>query len=124
MTALNRSCIVVNLDPANDPTPYPCKISLFDLVTVRQTMKEHDLGPNGAMLYCMEYLEANFDWLEERLKEEGVNEDDWVVFDCPGQVELSTNHDSLKNIIDRLGKIGFRVCWCLFMPKATLCETT
>lgn len=110
MTALNRSCVVVNLDPANDSTPYPCKISLFDLVTVRQTMEEHDLGPNGAMLYCMEYLEANFDWLEERFKEEGIGEDDWVVFDCPGQVELSTNHDSLKNIIDRLGKNGFRVC--------------
>ncbi|KAF8318694.1 hypothetical protein DL93DRAFT_324411 [Clavulina sp. PMI_390] len=109
MTALGRSCVVVNLDPANDPTPYPCNISLFDLVTVRDTMKEFGLGPNGAMLYCMEYLEANFDWLEERLKEEGVGDDDWVIFDCPGQVELSTNHDSLKHIIERLGKIGFRL---------------
>ena len=100
---------MINLDPANDPAPYPSKISLFELVTVKQTMEEFHLGPNGAMLYCMEYLEANFDWLEERIKEEGIDDDDWVIFDCPGQVELSTNHDSLKNIIEKLGHSGFRV---------------
>jgi GPN-loop GTPase len=109
MTALNRRCTVINLDPANDPAPYPSPISLFDLITVRDAMKEYNLGPNGAMLFCLEYLEENFDWLEERIKEEGIGDDDWVIFDCPGQVELGTNHDSLKNIVDRLGKIGFRV---------------
>jgi hypothetical protein len=71
-------------------------------------MSEHGLGPNGGMLYCMEYLEANYDWLEDRLKELG--KDAYVLFDLPGQVELSTNHNSLKRIIERLGKSGFRVC--------------
>ncbi|KAG6820210.1 hypothetical protein H0H93_003864 [Arthromyces matolae] len=70
-------------------------------------MDEHGLGPNGGMLYCMEYLEANFDWLEERLKELG--QDAYVLFDLPGQVELSTNHDSLKRIVDKLQKVGFRL---------------
>lgn len=32
-------------------------------------MEEYNLGPNGAMLYCIEFLEANFDWLVERLDE-------------------------------------------------------
>jgi hypothetical protein len=36
-------------------------------------------------------------WLEERLKELGS--DAYVVFDLPGQVEISTNHDSLKRIV-------------------------
>jgi len=58
-------------------------------------------------LYCMEYLEANYDWLEDRLKELGG--DAYVLFDLPGQVELSTNHTSLKRIIDKLGKSGFRL---------------
>ena len=70
-------------------------------------MDEHGLGPNGAMLYCMEYLEANFDWLEDRLQELG--KDAYVLFDLPGQVELSTNHDSVKNIVHKLTKSGFRV---------------
>ena len=70
-------------------------------------MQEHGLGPNGGMLYCMEYLEANYDWLEDRLKELGP--DAYILFDLPGQVELSTNHESVKRIVKRLGKSGFRV---------------
>lgn len=70
-------------------------------------MNEFGLGPNGGMLYCMEYLEANYDWLEDRLNE--LDKDDYVLFDLPGQVELSTNHPSVKNIIKKLTKGGFRV---------------
>ncbi|CAL1708475.1 unnamed protein product [Somion occarium] len=70
-------------------------------------MDEHGLGPNGAMLYCMEYLEANYDWLEDRLKELG--EETYVLFDLPGQVELTTNHESVKRIIRKLTKSGFRL---------------
>ncbi|KAG8945283.1 hypothetical protein FRC04_001060 [Tulasnella sp. 424] len=118
LSALNRKCIVVNLDPANDPTPYPSAISLSELITLKDAMEEFGLGPNGGMLYCVEYLEANYDWLEGRLKEEiekekekggGNGDDPWVVFDLPGQVELSTNHDSLKHIVDKLAKSGFRL---------------
>jgi hypothetical protein len=73
-------------------------------------MEEHGLGPNGGMLYCMEYLEANFDWLEEQLRSAGLlSSDSYVVFDVPGQVELSSDHHSLKNIIGKLEKLGFRV---------------
>ncbi|TFY75914.1 hypothetical protein EWM64_g8097, partial [Hericium alpestre] len=68
-TALNRPISVVNLDPANDNIPYPCAIDVASLITLQDAMNEHGLGPNGAMLYCMEYLEANYDWLEDRLRE-------------------------------------------------------
>lgn len=106
-TALGRPIAIVNLDPANESLPYPCAISIASLIRLEDVMEEYKLGPNGGMLYCLEYLEANVDWLEEELGKLG--DDVWVVFDLPGQVELSTNHDSLRNIIDRLGKIGFRV---------------
>lgn len=109
-TALNRPLSVVNLDPANDNIPYPCAIDISSLITLQEVMNEHELGPNGGMLYCMEYLEANYDWLEERLKELG--NDAYVLFDLPGQVELSTNHDSVKNIVQKLTKSGFRVRGC------------
>ena len=106
-TALDRPIAVVNLDPANENIPYPCAIDISSLITLQDAMNEHGLGPNGAMLYCMEYLEANYDWLEDRLKELGP--DAYVLFDLPGQVELSTNHESVKRIVKRLGKSGFRV---------------
>lgn len=106
-TALGRPISVVNLDPANDSIPYPCAVDISSLITLKDVMEEHGLGPNGGMLYCMEYLEANLDWLEERLKELG--EDAYILFDLPGQVELSTNHESVKRIVERLTKIGLRL---------------
>lgn len=50
-------------------------------------MEEFDLGPNGAMVYCLEYLEKNVDWLMERL--EGLNKK-YLIFDFPGQVCVGT----------------------------------
>lgn len=58
------------------------------------------------MLYCVEYLEKNLDWLVERLDQ---LDGGYVIFDTPGQVELWTNHDSLKRIIERLMKMDYRV---------------
>lgn len=49
-------------------------------------MEEFDLGPNGGLVYCMEYLLANFSWLEDKLKQLGSQ---YVLFDCPGQVSNS-----------------------------------
>lgn len=106
-TALKRPISVVNLDPANDALPYPCAVDISSLITLEAVMNEFGLGPNGGMLYCMEYLEKNLDWLEQQLRELG--DDAYFLFDLPGQVELSTNHDSVKHIVEKLTKSSFRV---------------
>jgi GTPase SAR1 family protein len=106
-SALGRPISIVNLDPANEHLPYPCAVDLGELVTLDDAMRTHALGPNGGMLFCMEYLEANFDWLDERLA--ALGKDAYILFDLPGQVELSTNHDSVKRIVGRLTKMGYRV---------------
>lgn len=107
MGAIGRACAVVNLDPANDHTSYPVGLDIRDLVKLEDIMKEDQLGPNGGILYALEELENNFDWLEEGLKEFG---EDYVLFDCPGQVELYTHHNSLRNIFYKLQKrMNFRV---------------
>ena len=113
-SALARPIILVNLDPAAPSPPYPSSLSITDLITLDDAMNTHKLGPNGAMLYCLEYLEINFQWLLDELDRvlaEGgwtgdKREEVFVVFDTPGQVELSTDHGSLKRIIERLGKEG------------------
>ena len=69
-------------------------------------MADEELGPNGGVLYALEELEHNAEWLEEGLKELG---EDYVLFDCPGQVELFTHHSSLRNIFFRIQKLGYRV---------------
>ncbi|KAI9836399.1 MAG: hypothetical protein M1819_001429 [Sarea resinae] len=68
MSAIGRKCSVVNLDPANDHTSYPCALDVRDLVTLDEIMEEEELGPNGGVLYALEELENNFEWLEQGLK--------------------------------------------------------
>ena len=63
-----RNIIIINLDPANDYPTYDCDIDLSELITVKDVMDNIGLGPNGAMIYCMEYLEQNIDWLIEKMK--------------------------------------------------------
>jgi hypothetical protein len=55
-------------------------------------MEEHKLGPNGGLLYCMEYLLKNIEWLEEQIKELKTN---YIIFDCPGQVQCRLRWASL-----------------------------
>ncbi|KAJ5690771.1 hypothetical protein N7462_005163 [Penicillium macrosclerotiorum] len=115
--AIGRKCSVVNLDPANDKTSYPCALDVRDLVTLEEIMDEDKLGPNGATLYALEELEENYSWLEEGLKELG---DDYVLFDCPGQVELFTHHSSLRNIFFQIQKLGYRLIVIHLIDSYTL----
>ena len=71
LSAIGRKCSVVNLDPANDRTAYPCALDVRALLTVEDVMRDEALGPNGAVLYALEELEANWEWLEVGLKELG-----------------------------------------------------
>ncbi len=107
MGAIGRACSVINLDPANDHTNYPCALDIRSLIKLEDIMRDDRLGPNGGILYALEELEHNFEWLEEGLKE---FDQDYIIFDCPGQVELYTHHNSMRNIFYKLQKTGFRVC--------------
>ena len=68
MSAIGRKCSVVNLDPANDHTSYPCALDIRQLVTLEEIMADDKLGPNGAVLYALEELEHNWEWMVEGLK--------------------------------------------------------
>ncbi|NXO39729.1 GPN2 GTPase, partial [Locustella ochotensis] len=103
---LGRSVAVVNLDPANEALPEPCALDIAELVTLADVMASLALGPNGGLIYCMEYLEANADWLRDRLR---ALRGHYVLFDCPGQVELYTHHQALKNVFAQLAKWNFRL---------------
>nr|CAH7764372.1 unnamed protein product [Callosobruchus chinensis] len=104
---LNRKVEVVNLDPANENMNYSPKIDIMQLITVEDVMKNLNLGPNGALMYCMEYLGENFDWLLNQLVQ---IKDSYLIFDMPGQVELYTHHSSIKEIFQKLEKLGYHLC--------------
>uniref|UniRef100_A0A0N4ZWV0 GPN-loop GTPase 2 n=1 Tax=Parastrongyloides trichosuri TaxID=131310 RepID=A0A0N4ZWV0_PARTI len=105
-TALKRPYKVINLDPANDILPFDADVDINELITVQQVMKEKNLGPNGALVYCIKYLLANIEWLKEKLQ----NFDHYLIIDMPGQLELYATHDDVKNIIKELERFGIRLC--------------
>ncbi|XP_005058186.1 PREDICTED: GPN-loop GTPase 2 [Ficedula albicollis] len=103
---LGRRAAVVNLDPANEAPAGPCALDVGQLVTLGDVMAALGLGPNGGLLYCMEYLAANADWLRAGLRRLRGH---YLLLDCPGQVELYTHHPALREIFAQLAKWGFRL---------------
>ena len=106
LLTLGRKVAVVNLDPANDTLPYEPDVDINDLISLEEVMTRLKLGPNGAMMYCMEFLEQNLSWLSEQLVE---LKDKYILFDFPGQVELYTHHKAVSSILERLQKQEFQV---------------
>ena len=96
-----RKLAIINLDPANDNLSYECAVDVRDLVSLEAVQKELNLGPNGGLIYCMEYLEENLDWLQEQLTPL-ADSNHYFMFDCPGQVELFSLHSGMKRILTTL----------------------
>eukprot|EP00039_Didymoeca_costata_P020310 m.340803 g.340803 ORF g.340803 m.340803 type:complete len:258 (-) comp19556_c0_seq1:165-938(-) len=95
MKAHNQNVLLVNLDPANDTKIVNFDIDVRELISLEDVMDRLNLGPNGGLMFCMEYLADNLEWLKEKLK----GEDPYLIIDSPGQVELFTHHDAIKSIV-------------------------
>lgn len=102
-----RTMYIGNLDPAAEYFEYDPAFDVRDLVNIDSAMEEFGYGPNGALVYCMEYLYQNSDWLHNELDQFG--EDDYVILDCPGQIELYSHLPIMHNIVNLLTMWGFRV---------------
>ena len=99
---------VCNLDPAAEIFKYKCDIDIRDLISLDDVQEELKYGPNGGLVYCMEYLIDNIDWLMEELQEFG--EDSFVLFDCPGQIELYSHLDVMTRLSKEITRSGYMLC--------------
>lgn len=121
--AIGRSISFVNLDPAAENFDYPVAIDIRELISLDDVMEELGLGPNGALMYCMEHLEDNLDdWLAEEL--EHYPEDDYLVFDCPGQIELFSHVPMFRNFVDHLKRKNFNVCAVYLLDSQFITDVT
>ncbi|KAB1255483.1 GPN-loop GTPase 3 [Camelus dromedarius] len=120
--ALNRSVQVVNLDPAAEHFSYSVMADIRELIEVDDVMEDNSLqfGPNGGLVFCMEYFANNFDWLENCL---GHVEDDYILFDCPGQIELYTHLPVMKQLVQQLEQWEFRVCGVFLVDSQFMVES-
>ncbi|XP_028097094.1 GPN-loop GTPase 3 isoform X3 [Camellia sinensis] len=122
-----RTIHIVNLDPAAENFNYPVAMAFLadirELISLDDVMEELGLGPNGGLLYCMEHLEENLDeWLTEEL--DNFSDDDYLVFDCPGQIELFSHVPVLKNFVEHLKRKNFNVCAVYLLDSQFMTDVT
>ncbi|KAK8565110.1 hypothetical protein V6N12_058685 [Hibiscus sabdariffa] len=100
---------IVNLDPAAENFDYPIAMDIRELISSDDVMEELGLSPNGGLIYCMEHLEENLDdWLIEEL--DNYLDDDYLVFDFPGQIELFSHVPMFYNFAEHLKRKNYNVC--------------
>jgi len=83
----------VNLDPGCLSVSYRCDFDVREKVTVEEIMKTENLGPNGAMIRDMENLE------NIKIPE---YDDDFILIDTPGQLEIFSFHKCGPKIVGQL----------------------
>jgi GPN-loop GTPase len=126
---------IVNLDPACENFTYQPIVDIRDLIQLDDAMEDEELhyGPNGGLIFCLEFLMNNEEWLRGKLRfvmkyfklifnvtedqlcggeetEDADPDDDYVIFDMPGQLELYTHLDMGKKLVKLLESWNFRVC--------------
>ena len=120
--AIKRPVHVVNLDPAAENFFYPVTIDIRDLISLEDVMEELNYGPNGGLVFCMEYLLDNLDWLSEQLDD---YENDYLIIDCPGQIELYSHLDVMKKVIKFLtNQCQYNLCTLYLIDSLMIKDST
>lgn len=94
------------MDPACEFFEYEASFDIRDLINLEEVMEDLGYGPNGGLVYCMEYLLENLDWLKDEL--ETFGDDDYIILDLPGQVELYSHLSIMHNLANSLTMWGYR----------------
>ena len=120
------------VDTANSQLPYETILDVCqDIISLDAVMKELHLGPNGGLLYCMEYIEHHFGEVLKLLKERlGITDARglqhsraYLLFDLPGQIELTAHSNVITKIAERLVReLDLRLV-CVQLVDAAVCLT-
>ena len=85
------SVTVVNLDPGVDSPPYTSDVDIREYVDYGEVMSSFGLGPNGALVASLDMAISHVN----DLRDEIIDTDrDYVLVDCPGQMELFAYRNS------------------------------
>ena len=91
--------------------PYDTLLDVCEeVVNLSSVMDELGLGPNGGLVYCMEYIEHHLDHVVGLIRAR-IRPGTYLLLDLPGQVELYTHCTCVQNILARLTKeLDLRLC--------------
>lgn len=77
---------IINLDPAVKNVPFDRNIDIRDSVDYKEVMKQYNLGPNGAIMTCLNLFATKIDQVIGIL-EQRVQSITSLLVDTPGQIE-------------------------------------
>ena len=64
------------MDPAAKYIPFSSSIDIRDTVDYLEVMRQHKLGPNGAILTCLNLFATKFDQVMDILEKRAVGKED------------------------------------------------
>ncbi len=96
-----QKTVTVNLDPGVITLPYSPDIDIRDYVNVSTVMREHGLGPNGALVLASDLIAEEAERLGGEIED---LQSDVVIVDTPGQMELFAFRASGPYIANELTK--------------------
>ena len=99
----DKESYIINLDPAVLDTLYEPNLDIRDTVKYKEVMVSNNLGPNGAILTCLNLFSTNIDKAISLL--EPKQDLDFIVIDTPGQLEVFSWSASGKLIADSFSLI-------------------
>lgn len=86
-TGLNDDVYGANLDPAAFSTKMPLHYDIRDSISIEKLMKDKKMGPNGAILTCLNLFVTKIDCFVEKIESVAPK---YTIIDTPGQVEMFT----------------------------------
>jgi len=78
---------ITNLDPAVGFTPFHPDFDIRSLFNHKQIMKDYKLGPNGAILTCLNLFASQMVKLQTEVDKRKAEGTQVFIYDTPGQIE-------------------------------------
>jgi GTPase SAR1 family protein len=99
LTENDTSVTVVNLDPGVEDPPYTSDVDIREYVDYGEIMQEFGLGPNGALVASLDMAVSHANELRDEIED---LDRDYVIVDCPGQMELFAYRNSGPLMVEGL----------------------
>ncbi len=106
LRASDVNVATMNLDPGVRWLPYSPEVDIRDYVNYDRMIEDFRLGPNGALVAC---VDAAVNHVYEMREELESLEPDYVLIDTPGQMELFAYRDSGTLIASALSRGDFSI---------------
>ncbi len=99
LQSIETSIAIVNLDPGVESPPYTSDVDIREHVDYGEVMQQFGLGPNGALVASLDMSISRVEDMREEIEELDT---DYVIVDCPGQMELFAYRNSGPLLVSSL----------------------